>query len=128
MIVFSDEWEGSRARSIKADIQDGDELVRLIDRLDGQRYTIVRLQGDPEHDLTVGGGGKEFIVYASLGADEFAILLNPAGGERLIILNVGGQEGEYRTDEVVDKGSALACASTFLRTQQLDQGFQWRRT
>ena len=93
-------------------------------------YTLLDLVSDDKDKLTVGGGNGKFVVFLTNGNDFYTLLSLNKGDDvaAAIPLTIGGQEGEYPPDEVVDERSAMECALTYLKTGKRDQRYNWRRS
>ena len=101
------------------------DLHRLVKRLDGKEYTIVTLSGDGDAHMAIGGGAGQYVVYATYDNMKFWNLLSAAPSKNMVLLNVGGQEGDYPSRHVVSIDMALQAARVFLETGQLDHTLIW---
>lgn len=129
MILIADEGSGLNSRESNLDDFTWADVARLIKRLDARKYTTVSLKVDENNHLTVGGGNGRFIVTVTAEGDRFFDLVHPAPTDKSSIrLNVGGQEGEYPADQVVDEDTAVACAMTYLKSSKMDERFVWRES
>lgn len=129
MIVIVDEWSGVKSRESTLKDATWADVARLIRRLDARRHTIVNLKIDDGNHLTVGGGNGRLIVTVTADGDRFFDLVRAAPIDTSTIrLNVGGQEGEYPADQVVDEDTAIACAMTYLKSSKMDERFKWRES
>jgi len=130
MIAITDEWSGMNGRESTLKDATWADVARLIKRLDARKYTVVNLQIDDDNHLTVGGGNGRFIVTVTAGGDRFFDLVraSPSDSTSIVRLNVGGQEGEYSADQVVDEDTAVACAMTYVKSSEMDKRFPWRES
>lgn len=129
MIAIADEWSGVNSRESTFKDATWADVARLIKRLDACKYSIVNLKIDDDNHLTVGGGNGRFIVTVTLDGNRFFDLVRAAPTDTSIIrLNVGGQEGEYPADQIVDEDTAVACAMTYLKSSTMDERFTWRES
>lgn len=130
MVVISDEWSG--VNSCETTLKDPTwaDVARLIKRLDARKHTLVSLKINENNHLTVGGGKNQFIVSVTANGDRFfdAICPTRADARAPVRLNVGGQEGEYPADQILDENTAVACAMTYLESGEMDERFKWRES
>jgi hypothetical protein len=77
--------------------------------------------------LAVGGGANgQYVVYATFDNVRFFTLMAPEQPDFKVLLCVGGQEGDYSRNIVVDLPAALAAAKCFAETGQINSTLQWR--
>jgi hypothetical protein len=113
------------------------DVEREIDALDSRTQTLVMLaplppKGPPEgdHHLTVGGGGGgRFIVYTTEDNVDFWNLTDPErrGIEQKVVMNIGGQEGEYSEQQFVSKELALHAARQYVENGQRARDLSWAK-
>jgi Immunity protein Imm1 len=72
-----------------------------------------------------GGGGDQYVVYATFDGVRFFTLVSRNQSQSKIRLFIGGQEGDYPTQIVVDRQLALAAAKRFASSGEIDQALQW---
>ena len=76
--------------------------------------------------MTVGGGAEgRYLVCASFDNDKFHSLVGVGDPSQTVTLVVGGQEGDYPADTIVDREATLAVAKTFAESGKLDPRFEW---
>ena len=125
--LHGDRWSGADDASWQVVDPTWDDAQQAIERLDATVFTLVTIGGPGEQHLTIGGGSGRYVVYATFDNWDFWNLLgaNPDGAP--ILLNAGGQEGDYPARQVVDKDRALRAARTFFTSLQLDPTLQWEQ-
>lgn len=129
MIVMWDEWSGVHSKESSLRDATWADIARLIQRLDARKHTIVTVSADEDNYLMVGGGNGKFVVTVTQGGDRFFDLIRSEPiNVSIVRMNVGGQEGEYPADQVVDENAAVACAMTYLKGGKLDERFTWRES
>jgi hypothetical protein len=129
MILITDEWSEVNSRELNLQDFTWADVARLIKRLDARKYTLVSLKVDENNHPMVGGGNGRFIVTVTAEGDRFFDLVHAAPTDTSNIrLNVGGQEGEYPADQIVDEDTAVACAMTYLKSSEMDERFAWRES
>ena len=105
-----------------------DDLDRIIEALDAKIRTMVSLYGQDGSFLSIGGGEGQYVVYVSLPDEQlWNLLSNQENRKGVVLLNAGGQEGDFPCRQVVDKPRALRAARTFFIKGQLDTALQWER-
>jgi hypothetical protein len=122
--ITADNWEGVLNHEETVDAPDLHELERLLRRLDGSKYTMITLIGERDAHLAVGGGSGRYVVYATFDNDTFWNLCS-AEAEGVVLLNIGGQEGDYASKQVVSMDVAFQAARKFLEAGELDDSLRW---
>ena len=125
--IHGDHWEGLLNHEWRIDRASPPDLERALDRLDARTYTMVTIQGDGEQHLTIGGGAGQYVVYATFDNEAFWNLLRPQPATGTVLLNAGGQEGDFPAAQVVSKEQARVAGLTFLRAGSLDPTQQWQK-
>jgi hypothetical protein len=96
--------------------------------MDAKTRTLISLYGLDGSYLAVGGGAGKYVVYISTVEEEFWNLLKQHSEKNgIVMLNAGGQDGDYPSRQVVDKESALRAAKTFFRTGNRDASLSWEK-
>lgn len=126
-LVYGDRWTGVHNDEWEIDEATLEEFDQALDRLDARTYTMVTIQGDGEAHFSVGGGGGRYVAYATFDNEEFWSLLHPESSGGVILLNAGGQEGDYPAREVVSLEQARAAGRVFFLQQSLDPAQQWAK-
>jgi len=112
------------------------DVEREIGALDARTRTLVMLAPPPpkgapegEHHLAVGGGDGRFIVYTTEDNLNFWNLTDPEkrGAERKVLMNIGGQEGEYREAQFVSRDLALRAARRYVEDGQRAADLVWTK-
>jgi hypothetical protein len=109
-------------------IQDADErtLERLINRLDGKRFTLVILRGPGEDQLAIGGGLEgRYVMYQTRDNETFWEPSRESAPDERVVLVVGGQTGEYPARQVVGSQEAIAAATEYARKGSLTTAVRW---
>ncbi|ANH68022.1 Imm1 family immunity protein [Mitsuaria sp. 7] len=106
-----------------------DDLGVALCELDARSRTLICLYGQDGIDLTIGGGAGQYVVFASNADEQFWNLVNQAATDDsgVVLLNAGGQEGDFPARQVVTQPQALQAAQTFLQTGALDDSLCWER-
>jgi len=125
--IEGDDWEGLTDRDWSIDNPTDVDLDHAVDRLDAQRYTLLTVCGEGESHLMVGGGGGQYIVYVTFDNWDFWNLLRSTPATGKVMLNAGGQEGDYPARQIVTKEQAVGAARFFLRERCLDPNQTWEK-
>jgi hypothetical protein len=122
-----DDWSGVRCVMREVDQPSWDQILAAIDALDAERHTLLTLTGGGGDTLMIGGGAGRYVVIHQPGEDQFWNLHSdaPAGGLQ-VVLNCGGQEGDYPPDQIVGIATARAAARTLFDVGGIDAGLGWR--
>jgi len=125
--IHGDRWDGVLNHEWHTDNPSEAELEHALLRLDAKQYTMVTIAADQDKHLTIGGGAGRYVVYAAFDNEDFWNLVcpEPAGGT--VLLNAGGQEGDFPAAQIVTLEQARAAALVFLNSRQLDPGQQWEK-
>ena len=125
--IRGDRWDGVLNHEWDVDRASVEDFDRALDRLDARIYTMLTIEGSGEQHLTIGGGAGRYVVYATFGNEEFWNLLCGKSATGTILLNAGGQEGDFPATQVVSKEQAGAAGRVFLDACQLDPTQQWEK-
>jgi len=128
VVMACDKWDGVLSHEEEFDNPSQGDFDRALDNMDARIHTMVTLQTEDQRQMIIGGGAGQYVVCATFGKDEFWSLLRPEPGESIVMLNAGGQEGDYPERQVVDKERARRAAHAFLVTRELDPALLWERT
>jgi Immunity protein Imm1 len=87
---------------------------------------MVTLGAGGESHLTVGGGSSNrYVVYLTFDNLHFLNLLSRDRADKMVTLFVGGQDGPFPDNTVVDLTLALRAAKAFAQTGQPDPSCKW---
>ena len=125
--ILGDCWEGVLNREWSIEEASSADLERALDRLDARTYTMVTIQVGGDRHLTIGGGAGQYVVYATFDNEGFWNLLRPQPIVGTILLNAGGQQGDFPAAQVVDKEQAGAAGRAFLEGCHLNPTHQWQQ-
>jgi hypothetical protein len=117
--VLNEEWAIDQASSADFD--------HALERLDACTYTMLVIEGDDEQYLIIGGGSSQYVVCATFDNEESWNLLSAEAMPGTVLLNVGGQEGDYPAVQVVNMEQARTAGRVFLDTLQLDSTQKWKK-
>lgn len=103
-----------------------DQVEQAIRALNGGNRTIVTVAIGRDAHLAVGGGSDDrYVVYATFDNVTFHNLQGQRTENGTVLLNVGGQEGEYPAKTIVEIEVALTAARSFSRNARLDPSLNW---
>jgi hypothetical protein len=125
--IHGDNWRGVLNDEWHVDDPSWDDVSHAIQRLDAETLTIVTIQGPGEQHLAVGGGAGRYVVYATFDGCDFFNLLTVACDGGMVLLNAGGQEGDYPARQIVDVDQARAAAKAFFVGRQLEPSLRWEQ-
>lgn len=124
-----DVWDGVRCGSRDADRPSWEQVEAALSDLDARRHTLLTLNGEAGDTLCVGGGAGRYVVFYQ-DADDELWNLHAAGAPEAgpsILLNCGGQEGDFRPDQVVGSDVAREAVRTLFAVGGIDVRLGWRR-
>jgi hypothetical protein len=126
--ICVDRWDGVFNKESEVVCPSIEQIKKMIERLDGRRFTMVILETHDEAHMAIGGGDNgRYIVYATFDNNLFYNLLSSKNSGNMVTLFIGGQEGEYPADTVVDFKSALAAATTYAESGILRSDLRWEK-
>jgi len=106
-----------------------EQVEVAIRRLDNDRWNDVYLypeSSDPETYLCVGGGADRYLVSGSIGNEVFPTVIDPANSDtKEVPLVVGGQEGLYPANWIVDLTTALRACKAYYELGHLGGDITW---
>ena len=125
--MIIDNWHGTSDDKSVIERPSIRQVEAAIRQLDGQRRTMVVLEGKGDSHLTVGGGKDRFVVYATEDNQSFSTLLDPSRSENEVeMLVAGGQLGDYPSNVCVSLELALQAARTYAQHGHLDTSLVWQ--
>jgi len=111
------EWLGRRRSDSEIAEPTWEQVEAAIRRLDNDRWNDVYLypaSSDTETYLCVGGGSGRYLVSGSIGNEVFPTVIDPANPAiEDVPLVVGGQEGLYPANWIVDLTTALGACKVY---------------
>jgi Immunity protein Imm1 len=125
--ILGDHWEGVLNHEWTVEEASSADLDRALERLDARIYTMITVQLGGEQHLTIGGGAGQYVVYATFDNEVFWNLLRPQPIVGTVLLNVGGQQGDFLAAQVVDKQQARVAGHVFLNACLLNPTQQWEK-
>jgi hypothetical protein len=125
--IHGDRWEGVMNHEWRIEQPSQQDMEQALQRLDAETYTMMTIHGEGERHMTIGGGGGQYVVYATFDNEEFWNLLSPQDEQGVVLLNAGGQEGDYPSGQIVNLEEACAAARTFFCQQRLDPDLRWTK-
>jgi len=126
--VVADRWAGVLCDEDEIQTPTLDDVLRLIAALDAKTHTMVTLFGSDNSYLCIGGGSGRYVVYASTPDEQlWNLLLDSDDRKGMVLLNAGGQEGDFPVRQVLDKSHVLHAARTFFETGALDAALRWEK-
>lgn len=114
------EWVGVCKNDVEIPHPAWEQVESAVRALNNRNINDVYLQPHASSDevwMVIGGGAGRYLVTGATSHERFPTLVNPkrapGGYERLV---VGGQEGEYPVEWIVDLEAALVAAHAFYLT------------
>ncbi len=108
-----------------------EQIEAALERLDGERYSLVVLGADESTYMGIGGGsGDKYVVFVSYDDQEFYSLWDDELGvaeDGVIILNIGGRKDEYPAQQCVGREAMLRAAKRFAADGTREPTLTWRR-
>lgn len=127
VVMQGDSWRGVLNDEWHVDDPSWDDVSRAIQRLDAKTFTMVTIQRPGEQHLSVGGGGGQYVVYATFDNGDFWNLVSRTVDDGTVLLNAGGQDGEYPARQIVDLHQAQTAARAFFENTQLEPSLCWQK-
>jgi len=125
--LSGDLWDGPLNHDWKnhdPSIEDFDCALKALDALE---RTMVSIHYGDEACLTIAGGSGRYVVYACTGDENFWNLMRPDKEDGVVLLNAGGQEGDFPARQVVDFSQASAAGAFFFKFHQMDPSLYWEK-
>jgi Immunity protein Imm1 len=125
--LSGDQWSGIYNQEWQHESPSSDDFSNALRNLDALKHTMLTIHADDEAHLTIAGGNSRYVVYATFDNEEFWNLLGSGKSTEIVMLNAGGQEGDFPARQVVDLNQAMSAGLAFLGSQQLDSFQKWER-
>ncbi|MDH5563638.1 MAG: Imm1 family immunity protein [Nitrospirota bacterium] len=125
--MFADSWEGIEQSEIILLNLSREDIDAAIRKLNGGKYAIVTLQGQDEAYLAIGGGAHgRYIVYATFNNEKFFYLVPDDKAMGSALLFIGGQEGDFPMETIVDVDLLFKAVKIFVEIGELESDLQWK--
>ena len=125
LLLRTDLWHGIACDEVCVGSPTQADVIQSIEALDAETKTALTLDRE-ETSISVGGGRGRYVVFMTVGDDEqFWNLLSESAETGVIMINIGGQEGDYPVRQVVDKEQATRAAICFLESGRRDPALTW---
>ncbi len=124
--------DGTAVHIRRSAVDDEDQVVTAIRRLDGRTRSQLVLEGPAETAMIIGGGPEMFVATVVMDTDaEIHELMrdNSRDGESEppVELVTGGQSGLFAAEHVVDIATLIAAATAFASVGRPAAALRWRR-
>ncbi|MEB5695216.1 hypothetical protein MXM31_03315 [Klebsiella aerogenes] len=124
--MVKDKWDGEYCVEDKIISPSMLDINDAINTLDSKTHTIVFIYGKNNMCFSVGGGNGCYVVYASKNDEQlFNMISKDVNNFQTMMLNVGGQEGDFPSRQVIDKATALQAAHYFFTNNDIDRFLCW---
>jgi hypothetical protein len=125
--ISGDRWEGLHGEGWDAEESSPQEFERMLLRLDAKQYTMLTIAAEDPTHLMIGGGNGKYVVYATFDNFDFWNLMRrePASGK--VEIYIGGQDGDFSANQVVDLEQARSAGLVFLASVELDPTQEWKK-
>jgi hypothetical protein len=105
---------------------DVEQAIRSLNNSERNDLYLTPDKSDLETYLAVGGGDGRYLVTGSVANERFPTIVNldkPSSPKELLL--VGGQEGDYPANWIVDFETALHAAKVFYEAGAFAAGANW---
>ena len=125
--IVTDEWHGIHCKESAVDNPSIENAFEAIGSLDGRVKTLAVLSDRDGSSLTIGGGAGRYVVFVSTKDEKcFNLLSADTSTQEKVVLNAGGQDGEYPAQQIVGLQQVLDAVSAFFQTDVMDSNQSWR--
>ncbi|HCT78196.1 MAG TPA: hypothetical protein DGG94_01535 [Micromonosporaceae bacterium] len=126
-LVTIDNAEGFKGEKYAGDQISPILVEDLINKLDGEKHTLVTLTPGGEEHMAIGGDARVgLIVYETPDNLSFNNLLSSEpDSHETVSLVIGGQPGEYQRRYLVDARQAIAAAKEYAIAGTLPPELPW---
>jgi hypothetical protein len=127
--LFGDRWSGATTADWSIENPTLGEFERAIEQLDGSTFTMLSIatqRAEGTWSLTIGGGPGGYVVIAQCSDGRSWNLKRLGADAARVMVNAGGQEGDFHASQVVTKTEVLAAGRHFWSTGELDRAQPWK--
>jgi hypothetical protein len=125
--LSGDRWDGDYNFEWRDEGASRNEFEYALGRLDAKTYTLLTIHAEGDAHLTIAGGNGQYVVYATFDNEDFWNLIRSEDAGGTVILNAGGQEGDYPARQVVGMPEAHVAGLFFLDFNHLDSSHNWEK-
>jgi hypothetical protein len=101
-------------------------MLRLFDRLNGSSEDTLSIEYPDHGSMLIGGGPERFIAVCFL-PDGASLHAEKNKEEGMVLIQVGGQIGDYPARNVLDRVTAVEVAKDYLRDHTMATSLAWIR-
>lgn len=120
-----DNWHGVHCHEEFFDIRSTSELLDGLNRLDGNKHTLLNLIASEHGYLMIGGGNGQYVLSGEEDGMIFNLLNQDCHTDEKIELNAGGQIGLFERKYIVSKEQAINCALAFFTKKAIPKETQY---
>ena len=125
--LVTDTWNGRSVEETGKESPSWDDVVAAIKGLDADKRTLVAADGWGETQMLIGGGAGKYVVSVSTSDEEQFTLINcNVKGSDRVLLNAGGQTGNFPSQEIVDYETAIQAANWFYEHNEPAPQLVWK--
>jgi hypothetical protein len=106
---------------------DVEEAIRSLNNAERNDLYLIPDENDPETYLGIGGGDGRYLVTGSVRNERFPTIVDPEKPTTpKELLLVGGQDGDYPCNWIIDLETALNAARVFYDSGTFASGPNWQ--
>ena len=125
--LVTDTWDGRSVEETTKESPSWDDVVAAIKRLDADKRTLVAADSWGETQMLIGGGAGKYVVSVSRSDEELFTLINSdAKANDRVLLNAGGQTGNFPSQEIVDYETTIQAANWFYKHNEPAPQLVWK--
>jgi hypothetical protein len=126
--LVTDTWNGRSVEETAKESPSWDDVVAAIKCLDADKRTLVAADGWGETQMLIGGGAGKYVVSVSTSDEELFTLINSdAKASDRVLVNAGGQTGNFPSQEIVDYETAIQAANWFYEHNEPAPQLVWKK-
>lgn len=125
--LITDRWSGIQCEEDIVENPSITNFVAALHALNACNRTMLCLEGKNGRQLTIAGGDGKYIVYCAFSDSEFWNLISDSSRTERVMLNTGGQEGDYPARQIVDQDHAQRAGIRFMEKGELDSNLHWEQ-
>ncbi len=129
MKAIIDNWTKNKNSIKEHNLTKREDVICLVDILDGQKHTELIFDGDNGSALIIGGGEdrSKYVINYTVNIDEKIYILTNSDPvhESAVKLKTGGQVGIFSAKNIVAKSLAQDVALFFFETGLMNPKYFW---
>ena len=125
--MITDLWKNNFCEESETFSPSIQQVLHAIADLNADTKTLIVMHGNDGSTLCIGGGQEKYVAFAAKSDENIWNVVSNSTDSGIVLLNIGGQEGEYFHSQLISSNDVILAASSFFKDGRLDKRLQWEK-